>query len=34
MTLKNFKFNVIENDKFARTGIIETHRGIGYSLIE
>ena len=27
MTLKNFKFNVIENDKFARTGIIETHRG-------
>ena len=27
MTLKDFKFNVIENDKFARTGIIETHRG-------
>ena len=27
MTLKNFKFNVIENDKFSRTGIIETHRG-------
>ena len=27
MTLKKLKFNVIENDKFARTGIIETHRG-------
>ena len=27
MTLKNFKFNVIGNDKFARTGVIETHRG-------
>ena len=27
MTLKNFKFNVIENDKFSRAGIIETHRG-------
>ena len=27
MTLKNFKFNVIENYKFARTCIIETHRG-------
>ena len=27
MTLKNFKFNVIKNDKFSRTGLIETHRG-------
>ena len=27
MALKNFKFNVIENDKFARAGFIETHRG-------
>jgi len=27
MALKNFKFNVIENDKFARIGLIETHRG-------
>ena len=27
MALKNFKFNVIENDKFARACIIETHRG-------
>ena len=27
MTLKNFKFNVIENDNFSRTGLIETHRG-------
>ena len=27
MALKNFKFNVIENDKFARAGLIETHRG-------
>ena len=27
MALKNFKFNVIANDKFARTGLIETHRG-------
>ena len=27
MALKNFKFNVIEKDKFARAGLIETHRG-------
>jgi queuine tRNA-ribosyltransferase len=27
MTLKNYKFNVISNDKNARTGLIETHRG-------
>jgi queuine tRNA-ribosyltransferase len=27
MALKNFKFNVIKKDKFARTGLIETHRG-------
>jgi queuine tRNA-ribosyltransferase len=27
MALKIFKFNVIEKDKFARTGLIETHRG-------
>ena len=27
MTLKDFKFNVIANDKFARAGLIETHRG-------
>ena len=27
MALKNFKFNVIENDNFARVGLIETHRG-------
>ena len=27
MTLKNFNFNVIENDKQARVGIIKTHRG-------
>ena len=27
MALKNFKFNVIENDKFARVGLIKTHRG-------
>ena len=27
MALKNFKFNVIEKNKFARTGLIETHRG-------
>ena len=27
MTLKNFKFSVIKNDKFSRTGLIETHRG-------
>ena len=27
MALKDFKFNVIENDKFARAGLIETHRG-------
>ena len=27
MALKNFKFNVIEKDNFARVGLIETHRG-------
>ena len=27
MTLKNFKFNVVINDNFARAGLIETHRG-------
>ena len=27
MALKNFKFNVLENNKFARAGLIETHRG-------
>ena len=27
MALKNFKFNVINNDNFARVGLIETHRG-------
>ena len=27
MTLKNFNFNVITNNKFARLGLIETHRG-------
>ena len=27
MALKDFKFNVIERDKFARVGLIETHRG-------
>ena len=27
MALKNFKFNVTEKDKFARAGLIETHRG-------
>ena len=27
MALKDFKFNVIQKDKFARTGLIETHRG-------
>ena len=27
MALKNFKFNVIKDDKFARAGLIETHRG-------
>ena len=27
MALKDFKFNVIENDKFARVGLIVTHRG-------
>ena len=27
MALKNFKFNVIANDNFARAGLIETHRG-------
>ena len=27
MALKNFKYNVIEKDKFARAGLIQTHRG-------
>ncbi len=27
MVLKKFKFNVIKKDKFARAGLIETHRG-------
>ena len=27
MALKNFKFNEIEKNKFARIGLIETHRG-------
>ena len=27
MALKNFSFNVIEKDNFARVGLIETHRG-------
>ena len=27
MALKNFNFNVIKKDNFARTGLIETHRG-------
>ena len=27
MTLKKFNFNVIKNDNFSRTGLLETHRG-------
>ena len=27
MALKNFAFNVLKKDKFARCGLIETHRG-------
>jgi len=27
MALKNFAFNVLNTDKFARRGLIETHRG-------
>ena len=27
MTLKDFAFKVLKNDKYARTGLIETHRG-------
>jgi queuine tRNA-ribosyltransferase len=27
MALKKFKFNVIDKDKFSRTGLISTHRG-------
>ena len=27
MALKNFAFKVLKSDKFARTGLIETHRG-------
>ena len=27
MALKNFAFNVLSKDKYARTGLIETQRG-------
>ena len=27
MAIKNFAFKVLSTDKFARTGLIETHRG-------
>ena len=27
MALKNFAFNVLKKDKYARCGLIETHRG-------
>ena len=27
MALKNFAFKVLKKDKFARSGVIETHRG-------
>ena len=27
MALKNFAFNVLAKDKYARYGLIETHRG-------
>ena len=27
MALKNFAFKVLNKDKFARRGVIETHRG-------
>ena len=27
MALKKFAFNVLKKDKFARCGLIETHRG-------
>ena len=27
MALKNFAFKIIETDKYARCGVIETHRG-------
>jgi len=27
MALKSFAFNVLKKDKFARCGLIETHRG-------
>ena len=27
MALKDFAFNVLKKDKFARCGLIETHRG-------
>ena len=27
MALKNFAFNVLKNDKYARCGLVETHRG-------
>ena len=28
MALKNFAFKVLKKDKFARRGVIETHRGV------
>ena len=27
MALKNFAFKLLNNDKYSRTGLIETHRG-------
>ena len=27
MALKNFAFSILKKDKFARSGLIETHRG-------
>ena len=27
MSLKDFTFNVLNTDSYARTGLIETHRG-------
>ena len=27
MALKNFAFKILKKDKFARSGVIETHRG-------
>ena len=31
MALKNFAFKVLNKDKFARSGVIETHRGNIYT---